>query len=365
MNSTTQKSKLRIDFRTFFILTLVAVIPVLVGIWWLFRSFEDAYLERVGTNLSEIADTAFRSVDVYLQNQIIATAALAEVPTLTDIVSRANLDLTRDLEEVRRSIPRDEAAWGGMDRRAPRVRAILDNPASEFLRRYIAVDKYYREIIVTDFFGRLVAGTEKPSKYYYALEEWWRETYGDGGRGSVFVGNVRYDAGTRSYLLDMAQPFVSGGSVVGVLKVVLDTQPIHSLVGSIQSGPGAVVALIHARGDIISAPGYSSLEVRTYPATLDILNARDRGKRFFVSTDDPRSVYGLSQRGFAEIYPHLNWLVVASGNVRDLVGPLPQLRKYLMALFLGVILLAVVATLMLSQVESKPVIEEDPHLERL
>ncbi len=365
MNNGTDKPKVRIDFRTFFILTLVALIPMLVGTWWLFSSFEDAYLERVGTSLSEIADTAFRSVNGYLQNQIIATAALAEVPTLEDAVARANMDLTGNLEDVRKAIPRTEAAWGSMDRRAPKMRAVLDNPASEFLRRYIAVNKYYREIIVTDFFGRLVAGTEKPSKYYYALEEWWRETYGDGSRGAVFVGNVRYDANTRSYLLDMAQPFVSGGSVTGVLKVVLDTQPIHSLVGSIQSGHGSDVALIHARGDIISAPGYSSLEVRTYPATLDILNARDREKRYFVSTEDPRAVYGLSQRGFAEVYPHLNWLIVASGKVSDLVGPLPQLRKYLIALFLGIILLAVVATLMLSRVESRPVIEEDPHLERL
>jgi hypothetical protein len=163
----------------------------------------------------------------------------------------------------------------------------------------------------------------------------------------------------------MAQPFVMGGSVVGVLKVVLDTQPIHSLIGSIQSGQGAVVALIHARGDIISAPGYSSLEVRNYPATLDILNTRDRERRYFVSDDAPQSVYGLSQREFAEIYPHLNWLVVASGKGRDLVGPLPQLRTYLIALIVGVILLVVIATLMLSRVESRPAIEEDPHLERL
>jgi hypothetical protein len=219
---------------------------------------------------------------------------------------------------------------------------------------------------VTDFFGRQVAATDKVPRYYSALDEWWREAYGDGVRGSVFIGNLRYDAGARSYMMDMAQPLISAdGTVAGVIKVVLDTEPIHSLIGSIGSGAGTTVALIHARGDIISAPGYSSLEVRTFPATLDILNTRDRGRRYFVSAEEPRSVYGLSQHGFSEIYPHLNWLVVASAKANDLLGALPQLKKYLIALYLGVFLAVVIATLMLSRVESRPAIEEDPHLEKL
>jgi len=366
MSNATAKPKIRIDFRTFFLLMLVAVVPLLVGTWWLFRSFEDAYLERMGSDLSGIADTAFAAINNYLQNQIMETAALTEVPVLREAVNRANQDLGRDLNEVRRAIPKTETAWASMDVQSPKVKEILGNNAAGFLRKYIAVNRSYRQVIVTDFFGRLVAATDKPARYYHALDEWWREAYGDGSRGAVFIGNVRYDGNSRSYIMDMAQPIISAdGSVEGMLRVVLDTQPIHALVGSIQSDPGMSVALIHARGDIISAPGYSSLEFRTYPATLDILNARDRERRFFISSEEPRSVYGLSQRSFAETFPHLNWLIVASLPVKGLLGPLSQLRNYFIALLLGVFLAAFVVTLMLSRVESRPIIEEDPHLERL
>jgi len=366
MDARDPKPKIRMDFRTFFILMIVAVIPILVGTWWLFRSYEQAYLERMGVNLSDVADTAFRSVNGHIQNQIIATAALTEVPVIRDAVNRGNQDLNRDLDQVRRSIPKMEAAWASLDRQAPKAKEVLDNPASDFLRRYIAIRQYYRQIVVTDFFGRQVAATDKVPRYYSALEEWWREAYGDGIRGSVFIGNLRYDAGNHSYMLDMAQPLIGAdGTVVGVLKVVLDTEPIHSLIGSIEPGAGTTVALIHARGDIISAPGYSSLEARTFPATLDILNTRDRDRRYFVSTEEPRSVYGLSQHGFAELYPHLNWLIVASGKASDLLGPLPQLKKYLLALYVAVFLAVIIATLMLSRVEAHPAIEEDPHLEKL
>lgn len=366
MSDETARPKPHIDFRNFFVLMLVAVVPMLVGTWWLFRSFEDTYLERMGADLSGIADTAFLAVNNYLQNQIMETAALTEVPVLRDVVDRANQDLGRDLNEIRRAIPKTEAAWASMETQSPQAKEILGNPAAGFLRKYIAVNKSYRQVIVTDFLGRLVAATEKPPHYYWALDEWWREAYGDGSRGAVFIGNVRYDGNSRSYVMDLAQPLVSAdGGVVGMIRVILDTQPIHALTGSIQSDPEMSVALIHARGDIISAPGYSSLEFRNYPATLDILNARDRDKRSFISSEEPRSVYGMSQRGLAELFPHLNWLVVASTSVKGILAPLTQLRNYLIALVLGIFLATFVATLMVSRVESKPIIEEDPHLERL
>lgn len=366
MITATARPKTQIDFRTFFILMLVAVIPLLVGTWWLFRSFEGAYLERMGVDLSGIADTAFAAVNNYLQNQIMETAALTEVPVLREAVKRANQDLGRDLNEIRKAIPKTEVAWASMGPQSPKVNEILGNTAAEFLRRYIAVNKSYRQVIVTDFLGRLVAATDKPPRYYWALDEWWREAYGDGSRGAVFIGNVRYDGNSRSYIMDMAQPIISAdGGIEGMIRVILDTQPIHALIGSIQSDPGMSVALIHARGDIISAPGYSSLEFRTYPATLDILNARDRERKSFISSEEPRAVYGLSQRSLVDIFPHLNWLVVASSGVKGLVQPAAQLRNYCIALFLGILLAVFLVTLMLSRVESKPIIEEDPHLERL
>lgn len=65
------------------------------------------------------------------------------------------------------------------------------------------------------------------------------------------------------------------------------------------------------------------------------------------------------------MYPHLNWIVFSTARTRDILGPLPELRIYFMALLVGGFLLVLIATMMLSRVESKPIIEEDPHLERL
>ncbi len=366
MNNSRNQQSVKVDFRTFSILLVLAAIPILCGTWWLFASHADVELAATGANLSNMAETAFSSVNGYLQNQIIAVAGLTEVDVLRAAVVKGNLDLAGNLFEVRKSIPRMEAAWRAGDRGAPVVKAVMESPGSSFLRRYTSVNKYYRDIFVTDFLGRLVAATSKSPAYYRAHEDWWKETYGDGFRGSVYIGDARYDDQAKSYVMEVAQPFVEPeGGVIGVIRVSMSLQGIDSLIGSIEVGPGATVALIHARGDVISAPGYSSLRQSIYPSTLDILNARDKSKSYFLSTNPPGSVFGLTQRSFPQLYPHLNWIVVGSEKVSGVLHPVRRLRTYIMALVAGVFIAAMIAALMLSRVEAKPAIEEDPHLERL
>ncbi len=366
MTESNESGRSRFDFRTFSVLLLIAMVPMLFGIWYLIGGFEDTYLETIGTNLSDTSETAFTLINSYLQNQIITIAGLAETPVLRAAISAGNQDLKRDLEEVRKSIPKMEENWPALGRESAPVKAILDNPASQFLRRYSAVNPACREILITDFFGRTVASTSKIPSYYFAHDDWWKETYGDGHRGTVYIGDVHYDAAAKSYLMDIAQPFVEPDrGVVGVIKVVLDLQGIHSLVGSIQAGPGRSVGLIHAKGDVISAPGYSSLQESTYPGTLEILNAREKEKTYFLSEDSSGSMYGITRRSFTQLYPHLNWIVFTTGKAAELTGPASQMRKYFIGLGVGTFVLALIATLMLSRVESKPILEEDPHLERL
>jgi hypothetical protein len=365
MKETVTSNKFRFDFRIFSILMLLAVVPLLLGSWLLFGSYQEAYLDMVGAHLGESAEMAFGLIDNYLQHQIIAVAGLAEVPTLRDAVRTGNEDLRRNLDDVRKAIPAMESSWSTLDRKSPQLRSILDNTASDFLRRYISIEKTYREIMVTDFLGRLVAATGKTSDYYQADEDWWKETYGDGRRGSVHIGDVKYDESAKAWSMELAQPFVEPeDGVIGVIKVVLDAQDIHRLIGSMRAGPSTTAALIRAKGDVISAPGFGLMD-RTYPATLDILNAREKGKRYMITTSSPPFMLGLTPKNFQDVYPHLNWIVVTTGPVNDLLGPLPQHSRYFVALVVVILLLSLVATLVLSRVESRPALEQDPHLEAL
>jgi hypothetical protein len=359
-------ARLNFDFKIATILLLLGVIPMSLGTWWLFRSYEDAYLELAGARLGDSAETALSSISSYLQNQIINVAGLAEVPVIREAITRANQDLQKNQDEIRKSITATETNWAGLSADAPAVKAVTQGPAADFLRRYLEVNKSYREITVTDYLGRVTVATSKPRKSYEALSDWWKETYGDGRRGSVYIGDLYWGNDEKSHLMDIAQPIIEhGGGFAGVIRATLDAQAIHALLGSFQPGTGASVGVIHAKGDVISALGFSSLQQSSYPATVELLSSREKGRRYFVSSGTPSAIFGLSQRSISEMYPHLNWIVFATGRTSDLMGALPQLRKMFVFLIAGVVILALSATLMLSVVESMPVLEEDPHLDKL
>ena len=358
--------KFILDFRMLSILLLIAVIPFLLGTWWLIRSYQGSHLETQGASLAEDAEVVFSYLNNYLGNQIIEIAGLTEVPVLRQAIEKNNLDLNKDLNAVRKEIVAIGSRWGALDYRAPELRAVLDNPASDFLRRYTTVRSSYREIIVTDFLGRTIAATGKTSDFHHANDAWWKEAYSDGQRGAVYIGDIHYHDSAKTHCFDVAQPFVNPeGGVIGVIMVGIDAQDIHTLVGSLHSGFGGTAALIRTDGSVISAPSYSYLDKRPFPGTPDIVDAKDKGKRYVITQTEPRTIFGLNSRNFLDMYPHLHWILAISGPVETVVGPLRHLGRDIVILMLAVTLLTFLVALWLSRLESKPVLEEDAHLEQL
>jgi len=357
--------KYSIDFRMLSILLLIAVVPLLLGTWWLIKSYEEIYLDAQGKNLGEAAEMTFTYLHTYLGNRIIEVAGLTEVPVLREAVEKGNQDLKKDLDQVRRGLIAMEKRWRGLNYNSPELRAVVDNPASDFLWQYGAVRTSYREIIVTDFLGRTVAATGKTSSYYHANDDWWKEAYAD-NRGAVYIGDVRYQESARTYSLDMAQPFVNRKrGVIGIIMVRIDVQDINALLGSLNSSFGSTAALLQTNGSVISALGYSTLDKRAFPHAKEILDAQEKGKRYIISQSEPRNIHGLASRNFLDTYPHLKWIVTISNPVQNVLSPLANLWRNFLVLILSVVLISFMAALWLSRVESKPIVEEDAHLDQL
>jgi hypothetical protein len=358
--------KFFLDFRMLSILLLIAVIPFLLGTWWLVNSYRGSYLESHGSSLAEEAEVAFNYVNNYLGNQIIEIAGLTEVPTLREAIEKNNLELKTGANEIQRKTSAVESRWRNMDYKSAELRAVLDNPASDFLRRYTTVHPSYREIIVTDLMARTVAATGKTSDFQHIRDTWWKDAYSDGHRGAVYVGDVHFHESANVYSFDIAQPFVDPkGGVMGVIMVGIDAQEIHALVGSFRTSFGGAAALVRADGSIISAPGYGFLDKRPFSGISDIINARLRGKSFVITETKPRTIFGVNSRSFVEIYPHLKWILAVSSPVETVVGPLTHLLRNIVMLMLSVILVTFLVALWLSRMETRPILQEDAHLERI
>jgi hypothetical protein len=358
--------KFTLDFRMLAILLLIAVIPFLLGTWWLINSYRGSYLEAQGINLAEEAEAAFNYINNYLGNQIIEIAGLTEVPTLREAIQKSNLDLRTNSSEARKKIAAIEGRWKAMDYQSPELRAVLDNPASEFLRRYTVIHPSYREIIVTDLTGRTVAATGKTSDFQHVKDDWWKEAYSDGEKGAVYIGDVHYHDSANAYSFDVAQPFVDPkGGVMGVIMVGIDAQEIHNLIGSFRTGFGGTATLIRTNGSVISAPGYSFLDQRPFSGMADINKARERGKGFAITQMKPQTILGLQSQSFTNAYPHLNWILAISSPVETMVGPLAHLLRNLIILMMAIVLLTLLVALWLSRSEARPILEQDAHFEHL
>jgi hypothetical protein len=366
MHPTKTKWNFILDFRMLSILLLIAVVPSLLGTWWLFSSYQATYLDAQGTSLAEATETAFNYLNNYLGNQIINVAGLTEVPTLREMIQKKNLDLNKDLNQVHKEIVSLAQRWPSLDYTSPELKAVLDNPASEYLRSITAMRVPYREIIVTDFLGRTIAATGKTSDYHHANDEWWKAAYSDGQKGAIYIGDVHYHENTRSSRFDIAQPFVDPkGGVMGVIMVGIDAQEIYSLVESLHSSFEGAAAIFRADGSVISAPGYGEQDKRPFPAAAEIINGMDKGKRYIISQAEPRAIFGLNSRSLVGMYPHLNWILTIASPVHSVVSPLSNLRINVVLFMLVVVVGTFLVALWLSRGESKPVLEEDAHFEKL
>jgi hypothetical protein len=358
--------KFRFDFRILSILLLISVVPFLLGAWWLINSYRESYLEAQGANLAEEAEMAFNYLDNYLENQIIKIAGLTEVPTLREAIDKSNLDLKTNTSEAQKRIAAIEARWRSLDYKSPELRAVLDNPASDFLRRYVTIASSYREIIVTDMMGRTVAATGKTSDFQHLKDAWWKEAYSDGQKGAIYIGDMHYHESAKTYCFDVAQPFVDPkGGVMGAIMVGVDAREIHAIIASLRTGFGGTAALIRTDGSVISAPGDGFLGKQLFPGAQEIIDAGKKGKRYIVTQTKPQTIFGMRAQSFMKAYPHLNWILVISSPVDTVVGPLSHLWRNVLTLMLAVVLVTVVTALWLSRTESRPVLEEDGHFEQL
>jgi hypothetical protein len=100
----------------------------------------------------------------------------------------------------------------------------VENVLKSFQNQHSGV---FVEIFITDMYGLNIAETNRTSDYYQADESWWRRTYA-GGHGEEFVGEIEYDASARVWVVPIYLPvYAETGTVVGVLKALIDTSRLR------------------------------------------------------------------------------------------------------------------------------------------
>lgn len=322
-----------------------------------------------GRRLAQLAELLSSATDVFVHRRIIDATVLSRVPTVRETAAAASL------------VAFDQAKTNALDQAWQRGRVLppdadglLTNAAAQFLAAVARVDPIYREVLLTDRYGRLAAASERTTDYFQADEEWWNESFGDGVRGRVFVTGAIYDESAQSHAIQIAVPIVDSAntSVVGVLKVIADIRELAAAVTGARLGETGEAQLVRPDGSLVlggmrgvgSSQDYFAAE-----ALRQRLSALGQGQGLLFqlhfrapAISGENRVVGVAPSQLGASYPNLNWLVAVSQDERELFGPSDaQSTWLLLVLAVAALTMFVLAVMFSSWLATSP-IADDIHL---
>ena len=356
-------SRQRIQPRILVLFLLLGIPPLILGHLLLVTRAENRFREVVGTYFGQTAQQLQSGLIHYIEGVQIEVANLTQVPELQEVIRRSNASPPRE-GTFQGEMQRIDDGWPKMTtENSPLLARVLGNPGSVFLQEHNRVTATFREILASDRFGRLVAATGKTTDYFQADEPWWRMAYLE-GRGQRYISDITYDESTGAYSLEIAEPVRDSlsGEVLGIVKGIVDSHAMFALLDNLRFGRDATVVVIRPDGTMVTSPG----STEAYPYAGTVLADMQYGRRWAeVPGSRPGFFLGLPQAGVKTEIPELDWVLVVESPYAEVFSPFRNLRSWFLYIVLFSVGLVILLSLFFTWILSRPIIETDPHLDRV
>ncbi len=323
---------------------LVSLPGLVVGVVIVLMLGQARMREFYGEQLSYVAQQTAAVVDAYVFRKILDVSVLGRTPELRAAAAAGSRDpvdpaAVRTLDE----------AWIKGGAVPAQLGGFFESPASRYLADVIVQDQVYRELLLTDRHGRLVAASNRVSDYDQSDEDWWKAAADAQGR--VSVTDVRWDESARALALEVAVPVRTpgGDELAGILKAVVDARELLAAVAGLKIGGTGQATLLRSNGAIVFSRASSDPNTR-YFATEELsrrLEATETAQtgqidRFVLRADaaGEAQLIGVAPSQLNRSYPNVNWFVAVSQAERELVAPMRSVGLYLAVLF-GAVLITV------------------------
>lgn len=359
----------RLNSRVLTVWLLMALPGLAVGVALVLAFGQARLSDSYAHHLQQLAQQTAAGVDAYVYRRILDVSLVARAPDLRREAATASVRAF------------DRAGADAIDREwkanaAPPkvVEDLLDTPASQYLRDLVDHDRIYRELLLTDKDGRLIAASNVPSDYFQGDEDWWIATRDDGRRGRGTVTDVRWDQSARIYAIEIAVPVPAPGSdtMAGVLKAVSDSREMLAFVGSVQLGESGTAWLLRRNGSIVfsrhsGAPNTPFWAADTVKTRIEALvQTGSIGGAHFEGTapDGTRQLVGLAESQLGSSYPNVSWVIAVAQARDELLAPVRVVGWYLLALVAFAAVLVLAIALWFSMTLAKPQVDVDMQLVR-
>ena len=314
-------ASLRLNVRVFSAFLVVGLVMLVAAGYFVVGIGQSGLRNSWGEHLQQVADQAVAAVDTYVFRLVIDASVLSHVPEVGELAATAS------------ARPFDRQAAAAVDREWQQtgppaaMKDVLSNKVSAFLAEVSRQNPIYRELMLTDRHGRVVAASGQANGYLYADAAWWKEAFGDGVRGQLVVSDVRFDPRARVFGLEITAPVeAADGTVVGVLRTVVDVREIGALLGGVRMGATGDAALLREDGSFVFAQTGVDPSARFFATDLlrERLAAAKKGEpqtplHFGARTANgsPRLI-GVAVSQLKASFPHTNWFVAVSQGEDEL-----------------------------------------------
>ena len=325
----------------------------------------DTYVLRLANEAERTAAT----VDAYVFRRVLDAAVLGRVPEIRRAAAEGSQSAFNP------SAAKDLNRQWQADRSGTTTRTgLLKSTASVFLADIVGHDPIYREVLVTDRYGRLVAASNVTSDYYQADEDWWIQAFAD-GRGRIVVSDVKRDESAGVYAFGIVVPVAAPGSdeLAGVMKIVADSREMLVGIAGLEVGSSGEATLIRPDGTIVFSRRSYDPTARFFAADLLRERLEERQQRKaepgpITFTAKPTGgndrLVAVAPGQLARTYPNLNWMVALSLDRDEVLSPFQSLVWYLLIVFALTAIAVLAIALWLSLRLAAPTIdpEVDLHL---
>jgi hypothetical protein len=344
-----------LEFRTSLQKLLVGLILILVPltVFGFYVALQgDSHMRQMnGDNFRSLTLAAAESTSEFIAGCVRDVSVIANTPGPIQAVAVANHQYEHLSEEaVRAKIDAIEQAWTKAETDGLSAK-ILTSDLARQLRRLRELNPRLLKITVADVTGATVAATDRPEHYFQTDREYWR-LLSSGGQGAIHVSDLRYDEQNRLYYISIAYPILQEGTgrFTGAVTATVDVSPLFAQLNRRQMGRTGRLFLVRDNGTVVEAPGVppsTRIKSEEYIAIRDALGSlRGREAGYLFATLPNRESYliGFADTGLKDAFPNLPWIVVASQETREVMGPIRNTTAFaLLAMVLALLMLSLLS----------------------
>ena len=334
----------RLNVRVFSVFLIVGLVMLVAAGYFVVGIGQSGLRNAWGEHLRQVADQAAAAVDTYVFRMVIDASVLSHVPDVGELAASAS---QRPFDrQAATAIDRDWQQTGP----PAAVKDVLSNKVSAFLAEVTRQNPIYRELLLTDRYGRVVAASGPANAYLYADAAWWREAFGDGARGQLVVSDVRFDPRARVFGIEITAPVEAArdGLVVGVLRAVVDVRELGAVLGGVRMGSTGDAALLREDGSFVFTQTGVDPNARFFATELmrEHLAAAKAGDphaplHFGASTASGSArLVGVAMSQLKSSFPKATWFVAVSQGEDELFASV-QTQATSLVLLLGLTAIAV------------------------